>query len=272
MQQLPPVTPYIESAFQLARTKYGVEHATWIDLSFRLAGRVSLAPLTFNLQRVGDLDLMLRAMEDEHVANATSEMAQGLSHAFHYQMMFSETWVVMCYEALRAIRQREREVADEARAKNPNHVPDDLSSLSTFKLVFTDFELLRMPIAKYEIAKDDKMKQPLTMRAYPPNGNATDDRVYDKDDPTRSHIMPTAVSGRGSVMWQVLDHSVPREYWVERRELADRMLKFRDEIELRAPTIDLSSCKIAISIIDRFELAAVDRDARLPADPSGDRD
>jgi hypothetical protein len=55
--------------------------------------------------------------------------------------------------------------------------------------------------------------------------------VYDKDDPARSHIMPTAVSGRGSVMWQVLDHNVPREYWVERRDLADRLLKFKDEVE-----------------------------------------
>src|ERR1019366_1270033 len=34
-------------------------------------------------------------------------------------------------------------------------------------------------------------------------------------------------------------------------------------LELRAPAIDLPSCKIAISIVDRFELAAVDRDARL---------
>jgi hypothetical protein len=33
--------------------------------------------------------------------------------------------------------------------------------------------------------------------------------------------------------------------------------------ELRAPAINLPSCKIAISIIDRFELAAVDRHARL---------
>src|ERR1019366_9923064 len=34
-------------------------------------------------------------------------------------------------------------------------------------------------------------------------------------------------------------------------------------LELRAPAINLPSCKIAISIVDRFELAAVDRDARL---------
>ena len=32
-------------------------------------------------------------------------------------------------------------------------------------------------------------------------------------------------------MWQVLDHNVPREYWVERRDLADRLLKFKDEVE-----------------------------------------
>jgi hypothetical protein len=110
----PPITPYVESAFQLARTKYGDEHRAWIDLSFRLAGRVSLAPLSADLQGLGDLDLVLRAMEDEHVANATST-AQGLSRAFHYQKMFSEIWVVLCYEALRAIRQRENEVADDRR-------------------------------------------------------------------------------------------------------------------------------------------------------------
>jgi hypothetical protein len=230
MQPLPPVTPYIETAFQIAQAKYGVEHGTWIDLSARLAGRVSLAPLMANLQRVGSLDLLLRAMEDERAANA-SAAGQGLSFAFHYQLMFSENWVVLCYEALRAIRQREGEVADEARAKNPGHLPDDVSSLSTFKQVFADLELLRMPIAKYEIAKDDKLKQPLTMRAHPPNGTASDDRVYDKDDPARSHIMPTALSGRGSVAWQVLDHRASREYWVDRRELADRLLKFKDEVE-----------------------------------------
>lgn len=29
-------------------------------------------------------------------------------------------------------------------------------------------------------------------------------------------------------MWQVLDHRVPPEYLVERCELADRLLKFKD--------------------------------------------
>jgi hypothetical protein len=33
-------------------------------------------------------------------------------------------------------------------------------------------------------------------------------------------------------------------------------------LEFLAPTIDLPSCKITISIVDRFELAAVDRDVR----------
>jgi hypothetical protein len=57
------------------------------------------------------------------------------------------------------------------------------------------------------------------------------DRVYDKDDPARSHIMPTGPSGRGSVIWLVLDDKVPREYLVERRDLADRLLTFKDEVE-----------------------------------------
>jgi hypothetical protein len=92
-------------------------------------------------------------------------VTKAVSHAFHYQMMFSETWVVMSYEALRVIRQREKEIAGAARAQNPGHVPDGVSSPASFNLIFTDLELLRMPIEKYEIAKDDQMQQPLIMRA-----------------------------------------------------------------------------------------------------------
>lgn len=221
--QLPPVSPYIATAFQIARAKYNVEHVSWTNLSARLAGRFSLPIAMISLQRQGDLDLLLRCMEDEFQANKAAEVADklGLDHTFHYQMMLSESWVVSCYEIVRAFRQRD----DEG-----NLGADGVSALAAFKSIFADLELLRMPIAKYEIAKDGRMKEPLTMRAIPPNNDATDEHIYDKKDPTRSHTMPTGMSGRGSAMWLVLDHSVPREYWVERRDLADRLLALANEI------------------------------------------
>jgi hypothetical protein len=155
--------------------------------------------------------------------NKSAETADksGLDFTFHYQVMLSENWVVSCYEILRAFRQRD----DEA-----NFGADSIAALTTFKSIFADLELLRMPIAKYEIAKDSRMKEPLAMRAIPPNNDATDEHIYDKKSPTRSHIMPTGISDRGSMMWLVLDHSIPREYWVERQDLADRLLALANEI------------------------------------------
>jgi hypothetical protein len=221
--QLPPVSPYIATVFQIARAKYSVEHFSWTNLSARLAGRFSLPIAMISLQRQGDLDLLLRCMEDEFQANKAAEIADklGLDHTFHYQMMLSESWVVGCYEILRAFRQRDGE---------GNLGADGVSALETFKSIFSDLELLRMPIAKYEIAKDKRMKEPLAMRAIPPNKDAKNEHIYDKKDPIRSHIMPTGVSDRGSMMWLVLDHSIPREYWVERRDLADRLMALANEV------------------------------------------
>lgn len=174
------VTPYIEAAWKAARAKYPEQHGTWIDLSARLAGRISIVPLMMNVQRLGDLDLLLRAMEDEASANSSS--LRGMSMAFHYQLMLSETWVVVCYEALRVVRDRERKAAALELAKDPAFLQDDISSLASFKAIFHDVELLRMPITKYEIAKDSKMKGALNLRAIPANGDATDDRVYEKTE------------------------------------------------------------------------------------------
>src|ERR1700730_4295115 len=59
-----------------------------------------------------------------------------------------------------------------------------------------------------------------------------------------------------------LEHEHVRRFLpIRRNELGE--IPRHTLLDLRAPAIDLPSCKITISIIDRFELAAVDRDARL---------
>jgi hypothetical protein len=109
--------------------------------------------------------------------------------------------------------------------------PSDLLPTTSFQSIFLDLELLRMPIAKYEISKDQALKQPVVMRATPPNNNATDERVYDKNDPTRAHIMPTGLSNRGSAVWMAFDHKNSKSFWIERRDLSDRLLTLLKEIE-----------------------------------------
>src|SRR5260370_37305998 len=48
--------------------------------------------------------------------------------------------------------------------------------------------------------------------------------LYDPKDPSRFHIMPKGVSARGSAVWLALDVRNSRQHWIERRDLADRLL------------------------------------------------
>jgi hypothetical protein len=210
---LPPVSPLLNGLFNVARAKYGAEYKAWVDLSFRLSGRFNLVTAAPSIQREGDLDLLLRCLEDEF---NTNNDASGVDFSFHYQMMFSETWIVGWYEILRAFKQRDREAAKARRATS------GVSGLGEFESIFADLELLRMPIAKFEIAKDGK-RQPMPMRRVG-DDEAKPIEFYDPKDPSRFHIMPTGVSRRGSVMWLALDGQNSRQHWVERRDLADRLL------------------------------------------------
>jgi len=167
-----------------------------------------------SIQREGDLDLLLRCLEDEF--DVSREEAGG-DFTSHYQMMFSEAWVVGCYEILRAFRQRDEEAVKVGKPTS------GVSELDEFKSIFADFELLRMPIAKFEIAKDKELKKPLPMRRVG-DDDAKPVEFYDPKDPGRSHFIPRGISRRGSVMWLALDIRNSQEHWVERRDLADRLL------------------------------------------------
>jgi hypothetical protein len=203
----------LSGLFNIARAKYRAENEAWVQLSFRLSGRFNLGTAAASIQREGDLDLLLRCLEDEF---RRSNDASGVDFSLHYQMMLSETWVVGWYEILRAFKQRDWEAAKVGGATS------GVSELDEFKSIFTDFALLRMPIAKFEIAKDDTLKRPLPMRRV----GDTEAKIefYDPKDPGRFHIMPTGASRRGSVMWCALDGLNSRQHWVERRDLADRLL------------------------------------------------
>jgi len=147
----------------------------------RPVGSLHLPIAMMNIQRQGDLDLLLRCMEDEFEANKAAEIADttGSNMTFHYQLSLSETWVVGCYEILRAFRQRDRD------ALKAGVRPSGVSGMETFKSIFADLELLRMPMTKFEIAKDDKLNEPLPLRRIPQMTTATDDTIYDSKDPAR---------------------------------------------------------------------------------------
>jgi hypothetical protein len=208
------VSDLIEAAFNSARSVRPDLDKAWVALSMKVVSGVTSA--SSNIQRAGSLDLLLRCMEDELVPRMSVD-ASSPDFAFHYQKMFSEIWVGLSYEILRAARQRAREAVQQEDSKlfNPS-----ISQKASGLLV--DLERLRMPFDKYEIAKDYAIHEPIP---FVPIGNGPTDAVfYNPKDPRRNHIVPSGLSARGSVMWLALDIEAKREYWLERRDLADRFL------------------------------------------------
>ena len=214
------VSSLLNALFNATLAKYGAEYEAWVQLSYRLSGRFKLDTAVSSIQREGSLDILLRCLEDEfNTKRGASENKEppGVDFSYHYQMMFSETWIVGCYEILRAFRQRDSE------AKKAGRATSGVSELNEFKSIFSDLELLRMPIAKFEIAKDNKLEQPLPMRRFGDDGTKPIE-YYDPKDPGRFHTMPKGMSARGSAVWLALDIQNSREHWIERRDLADRLL------------------------------------------------
>jgi hypothetical protein len=214
---LPSISPLINNAFNIAKVKYHAEYIAWTSLSGKLAGRFNLTVAVSTIQRLGDVDLLLKCIEDEFEANRAVEEAGAVNMMFGYQIFLSETWIVGWYEILRVFRQRDGE------ALKAGTRPSGISDMEAFKSIFANLELLRMPMAKFQIAKEmgkTGLVSPIRMQKLPPNNDATDEYVYNREDPVRSHIMPTRWSPRGSLEWLALDHRTMQEHWLERRKIS----------------------------------------------------
>lgn len=196
------VRELIQAGFQLASSKYPDLHSAWVTASYRIGGQLPGSLLVSSVQRAGELDILLRCMEDE-----ISAVNQNADLSFHYQVLLSELWVGHVYEILRLLKERKLTPNDE-----------DFHGLAHH------FRLLRIPLDKHEIPGDRGLKAPLRMQRYPPKEDPGDVYEYSRDDPTRSHIMPSGVSHRGSLMWQVIDLATNESFWIERRNLAERVM------------------------------------------------
>lgn len=203
--QGPSVSNLLVATFSLAEAKNPGLAKIWVGVSIRLGGMLPKSLLTLSVQQDGYLDILLRAMEDERAAGPEHE---GIFE-FNYQKMFSELWVGRFYEHLRLLTSPDR--------KQLLPRSGDIGAL------LEDFELLRITIEKHEIAKDQKLAAPLKFEAT--LGNKTNLYEYDRLDQRRAHIMPSGLSPRGSVAWQVVDLKHDQERWIERRSLSERIVQ-----------------------------------------------
>lgn len=204
------VTQLITAAFILARSRYPELCTIWNRISFQVSALLPNSLLMVSVQRMGDLDMILRAMEDDYspLTEGTGEAGRPADlFSDHYHLMLSELWVGAVYEVFRLLIERKL-------------TPDS----DAIRALAHDLRLLRIPLEKHEIAADRKLSETLRMQRYPPNNNETDSYHYSKNDARRAHIMPSGISSRGSVMWYVIDVKSQKSFWLERRALSERIV------------------------------------------------
>ena len=200
-----PVTFLIANALQLSLALNHELQTNWIRISSKLGAILPASTLTISIQRVGRLDSLLRSIEEE-CAQVGLENEQHALSAEAYAML-TEVWIGSAYEIFRI-------------AKEQRHMPDtDLPE------IVRCLELIRVPLEKHQIARDWSLKEPLQMEKRPSSGEDRDFVEYDSKNAQRSHIMPTEISARGSMMWHVIDVIQQRAYWIERQEISDRILR-----------------------------------------------
>ncbi len=203
----------MSAAFGLAFTQHRETRETWITISHRIGGLLPDSELVASIQRIGDLDIVLRCMEEEtKVDNSRrEEPTYDEMLSFNCQVMFSEVWICNSYEIFRLLKTRKLAKQNDA-----------------FKTLVDDLTLLRITIEKHEIANRQYTANdlnPLQMQRLSTEGEVTGDYDYARSDPRRAHIMGKKVRpDRGSVMWEALDGTSGNSRWLERFALSERIV------------------------------------------------
>lgn len=196
----------VTQTFDTAQFRHPELRKRWIAVSIKIGGLLPDSLLSQVVQRIADLDLVLRCMEDEYktpIANT------GIDNSFHYQGMLSELWIGDLYEVFRLLQERKL-------------VPKDQNYIT----LAHQLRLLRIPLEKHQIALDDKLGEPLPMKKMSVGNQKIEIYEYSRNDLKRSHIMPKAISVRGSAAWQAIDILKNEAYWFERRDLSDRTIAY----------------------------------------------
>ncbi|MCS0503068.1 hypothetical protein [Ancylobacter mangrovi] len=197
------VTEHIGAAFALAAQRQEAIRQRWRAVAM-IGYRLPRSLLPVAIQRIGELDVLLRCMEDD-IADAIRhdiDVGSGEDHALH----LAEMWVGSAYEVVRVVNER---VAVE--------------KTDAFKAVFRDLGVLRMPMEKHEL---EGGKRTGVLKVGPVNEHGVPERVetYDPADPERTFIMQIGLSLRGSAMWEPYDYRIGGVRRIERRQIADAML------------------------------------------------
>jgi hypothetical protein len=92
----------VAAAFMLASSRFQELHRTWISISAKVGGQLPNSLLVVSVQRSGELDMLLRGMEDDFSPTSAGEA----DFSVHYQKMLSELWISEVYEVFRLLAKR----------------------------------------------------------------------------------------------------------------------------------------------------------------------
>jgi hypothetical protein len=194
------------AAFGLSRNGKQQLTERWIKMSFRTGSLLPHSLLMVSIQRLGEVDLVCRSVEEEMVSSPPRDGEMDLRP--NYLAVLSEWWIGSAYAICYTLKDRK------------------ILSDPQFLKLADDLRMIRVQIEKYEVPSDRSLVEPLR---FSPTQLRPDEKeapvyTYDKNDPLKSHIPRTGLSHRHSYMWEVMDVKAGATRWYERLDLSDRML------------------------------------------------
>lgn len=201
---MPRVGSMIVEAFRASQDMQASAQQ-WVTASHRAGSKIPDSLVSESIQRIGELDALCRAIEDEMHLLPPKEGE--MDFRSHYLALLADLWVGAAYAVCYAFANRKL-------------FPGD----TEFDTLAEDLRLVRVQTEKYEIPSDKKLDAPITMVTAAGQPGSPRSFHYDKTDPQRAHIGRIGMSDRRSRMWEVVDLKTNSMRWLERRALADRLL------------------------------------------------
>jgi hypothetical protein len=175
----------IVAAFGLSRSNEPKLNERWIWMSHRIGSKLPRSLLSVAIQRLGEVDLVCRALESEMLSQPPREGELDLR--FNYLVVLSEWWISSAYAICFTLK--DRKILDDPE----------------FLTLADDLRMIRVQNEKFELPSDRKLTEPLKFSPAKlrPDEKEAPIYVYDKTDPLRAHIAQKGLSTRRSLVWEV---------------------------------------------------------------------
>jgi hypothetical protein len=176
----------------------------WVGLYFRIAYTFGVE--AYRHQSDYLVDLILRKMEDETFVRMRDLVAREQFDMLPtLQYTLSRMWVLSTYEVIRLAQETD---VGRTHAK--------------LKALRRRIEMVRVPLAKQEIANDQRIKDPITLVRVGPGDPKP--QSYSARDPSPYYPPTLGETATGSTAWRVLDSKTGQTVDISRRALSDEML------------------------------------------------